>query len=228
MKRDSVFRKTPLRLLISAVGLAASCTLVCAQAKTQPDTKPRLSVGVLIDTSAHQEKVIEFEREVVLSIADGLDGVATESFVVRYADEVETLQDWSPLDTGLRSASTRIELDTESRKNQRTLLHDALDLALRKLDSGNIANSRILIVVAEGNDAGSVTKYSQIKKRAKSAHVQCFVLLVSDHELIGGRVRRFGFGLYDLTSATKGKAYDVGDSRKKLGTAVRDLVKRVR
>jgi len=72
-----------------------------------------------------------------------------------------------------------------------------------------------------------VTEYSQIKKRAKSAHVQCFVLLVADHELIGGRVRRFGFDLYDLASATKSKAYDVGNSRKRLGTAVRDLVKRV-
>jgi len=72
-----------------------------------------------------------------------------------------------------------------------------------------------------------VTEYSQTKKRAKSAHVQCFVLLVADHELIGGRVRRFGFDLYDLASATKSKAYDVGNSRKRLGTAVRDLVKRV-
>jgi hypothetical protein len=133
MKRDTVFRKTLLPLLISAVCLAASGTFPCAQEKAQPDTKPRLSVGVLIDTSAHQEKVIEFGREVVLSIADGFAGVATESFVVRYADEVEALQDWSPLDTGLRSVSPRIELDAESRKNRRTLLHDALDVALLRL-----------------------------------------------------------------------------------------------
>jgi hypothetical protein len=40
MKREIVFRKTLLRLLISTVGLLASCTLLCAQEKTQPNTKP--------------------------------------------------------------------------------------------------------------------------------------------------------------------------------------------
>lgn len=227
MKREVVFRKTLLRMLISSLGLAASCTLLAAQEKTQPDTKPRLSVGVLIDTSAHQKKVIEFQREVVNSVADGFADVATETFVVRYADEVELLQDWSPLGTGLRTASTRIELDVESGKNQRTLLYEALNAGLLKLDTGNIANSKVLIVIGEGNNAGGGIKYSQIKKRAKSAHVQCFVLLVADHNLMGGRVRHFGFDLYDLASATKGKAYDIERSRKHLDKAIKDVLKRV-
>ena len=227
MKREIIFRRTLLLLLVFSVGLVASCTFLCAKERTQPDTKPRLSLGVLIDTSAHQKKVIEFEREVVLSIADGFADVATESFVVRYADEVETIQDWAPFDTRLRSVSTRIELDTESGKNRRTLLYDALDVALLKLETGNRANSKILIVVAEGNDAGSVTRYSQIKKQAKLAHIQCFALLVADHNMMGGRVRHFGFDLYDLASATKGKAYDIERSRKNLDKAIRDVLKRV-
>ena len=74
--------------------------------------------------------------------------------------------------------------------------------ALVKLGTGNCADSRILIVVAEGNDAGSLIKYPQIKKRAKGAHVQCFALLVADQDLIGGRVRHFGFDLNNLASAT--------------------------
>jgi hypothetical protein len=113
-----------------SMGDAVSCTLLFAQEEAQPDTSRKLSVGLLIDTSAHQKKVIEFEREVVHTIADGFATVGTDGFVVRYADELETLQDWSPLDTGLGSASTRIELDTESGENRRTLLYDALDTAL--------------------------------------------------------------------------------------------------
>jgi hypothetical protein len=100
-------------------------------------------------------------------------------------------------------------------------LYDALDVALVKLDTGNGANSKILIVVGEGNDVRSVTGYSQIKKRAESAHVRCFVLLVADHNLIGRRVRHFGFELYDLASATKGKAHDIERSRKNLDKAIR-------
>ena len=206
----------------------ATCTRLFAQDRTQPETKPRVSLGVLIDTSAHQKKVIEFQREVVNAIADGFSGVATESFVVRYGNEAETLQDWSPLDAGAEKVSTRIELDAESGKNQRTLLYQALVAGLLKLGTGNSANSKILIVVGEGNNAGGVIKYSQVAKVAKSAHVQCFALLVADHNLMGGRVRHFGFYLYDLASATKGKAYDVGSSRKNLDKAIRDMVKRVR
>ncbi|HVS87447.1 MAG TPA: hypothetical protein VHF01_04400 [Candidatus Acidoferrum sp.] len=223
-----VFRMTLLRLLVSSLGLAASCTLLCAQEKPQPDTKPRLSVGVLIDTSAHQKKVIEFEREVLNSIADAFAGVATDGFVLRYADKVETLQDWSPLGTGLRTVSPRIELDVESGKNQRTLLYDAFYVGLLKLDNENSAKSKALIIIGEGNDSGSHLRVAQLKQLAKSNHVQCFVLLVADHNLMGGRERHFGFNLYDLASATEGKAYDVGDSRKNLDKAIQDLVKRVR
>jgi hypothetical protein len=69
--------------------------------------------------------------------------------------------------------------------------------------------------------------YSQIKKLAESGHVQCFALLVASHDLIGARVRHFGFDLYDLAGATKGNAYDVGASRKHLDKAVKDMLKRI-
>jgi|SRR5579859_157424 len=52
-------------------------------------------------------------------------------------------------------------------------------------------------------------------------------LLVADHNLMGGRVRHFGFDLYDLASATKGKAYDIERSRKNLEQAINDLLKRI-
>ncbi len=206
---------------------SATCTVLFAQDKTRAETKPRVSLGVLIDTSAHQKKVMEFQREAVNSIADAFAGVATESFLVRYGDEVETLQDWAPVDTGLKKVSTRIELDRESGKNQRTLLYEALNAGLLKLDAGDRANSKVLIVIGEGNNAGGSIKYAEIKKRAKAAHVQCFVLLIADHNLMGGRVRHFGFNLYDLAWATKGNAYDIERSRKNLDKAIRNVLKRV-
>ena len=227
MKRQIVFRKTLLRPLICSFGFVAICTLLCAQEKAQSDTRPRLSVGVLIDTSAHQKKVIDFQREIVNSIADAFVSLATEGFVIRYADEVEILQGWSPLDTGLKTVSRRVELDAHSGKNGRTLLYDAVNVGLLKFDTGNSANSKVLIIIGEGNDAGSLARYSQIKKHAKSANVRCFALLVADHNLMGGRVRHFGFDLYDLASATKGKAFDVGDSRKNLDKAIKGVLKRI-
>jgi hypothetical protein len=185
-----------------------------------------VSVGVLIDTSAHQKNVINFEREAVNSLSAAFAQLPAEAFVIRYGDEVESLQDWSPLALGLRTVSSRIELDVDSEKNRRTLLYELLNAGLLKLE-GNSANSKVLLIIGEGNNAGGAIKYSQIRKRGEAARVQCFALLVADHNLMGGRVRHFGFDLYGLASATKGKAYDIERSRKNLDKAMRDVLKRI-
>lgn len=228
MMHKEGFRKVVWPVVIGALGVGLACLPLFAQDKTQSETKPRLLVGVLIDTSAHQKKVIEFEREALNLVGDGFASMATEAFVVQYADEVELLEDWHSLGSGLRTISPRIELDLESGTNQKTLLNEALDTALQKLEERGGTGSKILIIVGEGNNAGGGVKYSQIKKRAKAAHVQCFALLVADHNLMGGRVRHFGFDLYDLASATKGKGYDIERSRKNLDKAIRNMLKRVR
>ena len=202
------------------------CDLFSAQNPSKVDREPQLSLGILVDTGVRQKNVIEFEREVVNSIAEAFENVAPESFVMKYGDEVELLQDWSPLETGARKVLTRIDADMEGGKNHGDLLNDAIDAALLKLAARNAPAAKALVIIGEGNDAGSAAKYSQLKKLAKSSHVQCFGLLVADHALIGGRVRRFGFNLYDLAGSTKGKAYDVGTSRKHLEEAVKDILKR--
>ena len=226
MKRKTVYLMILLRLLAWFLGFGAACGLVRGQEEMKSEAKPKLSLAVLVDTSDHQKKVIEFEREAVNAIADAFKSITLEAFVVGYADEVELLQDWSPI-KGLKAVSPRIELDSASGQNQCTLLYEALDTALLKLGTASSANSKVLIVIGEGNNAGGRLKYSEVKKRAKSAHVQCFVLLIADHNLMGGRVRHYGFDLYDLASATKGKAYDIERSRKHLDKAIRDVVKRV-
>lgn len=228
MERVIVYPMTLLLALACFLGFNGRPTLVRAREEMKSEAKPGLSLAVLVDNSAHQKKVIEFEREAVNSIADSFAGLANEAFVVRYAGDVELLQDWAPIDSGLKVVSSRIELDVESGKNQRTLLYEALNTALSKLDTAGSANSKVLIVIGEGNNSGGRIKYSEVKKRAKSAQVKCFVLLVADHNLRGGRVRHYGFDLYDLASATKGKAYDIERSRKNLDKAIRDVLKRAR
>ena len=49
----------------------------CLRKVHAAETKLRISLGVLIDTSAHQ--VMEFQRDVVNSVAEGFAGPATES-----------------------------------------------------------------------------------------------------------------------------------------------------
>ncbi|PYV82974.1 MAG: hypothetical protein DMG05_27095 [Acidobacteria bacterium] len=225
MKLRTVFLNYAVALAC-ALGFTPSGTPARAHGGPRLGPQSRLSVGVLIDTSAHQKNVINFEREVVNLVSDAFAQRPAETFVIRYADEVELLQDWSPLALGLRTVSSRIEVDVSSEKNQRTLLYEALNAGLLKIE-GNGANSKVLLIIGEGNNADGAIKYWQIKKRAEATRVQCFVLLVADHNLMGGRVRHFGFYFYDLASATKGRAYDIERSRKNLDKAIQDVLKRI-
>ena len=215
-------------LLVFFLIMTAACPAVAAQEKTAATAKPKISVGVLVDTGQHQRKVIELEREAVNSIAEIFAGEAAEGFILTYGDKVDVLEDWTPLGPKLKQVATRIDLHTESSKSPRTLLNDALQAALQRLDARQGIDLKVLIVVGEGNDWGSSARAAEIKKLAQSARVQCFALLVADHELIGGRVRHFGFDLDALTWSTRGNGYDVGNSRKRLDKALKDVRKRVR
>jgi len=225
---ELIIRMSLCLLLTCFLDMTAACPTFAAQEKMAAPTKPTISVGVVVDTRQHQRNVIDLEREAVNSIADIFAGETAEGFILTYGDKVDLLEDWTPLGRELKQASTRIELRAEIGKSGRTLLNDALHAALQKLDPRQDIDSKVLIVVGEGNDWGSSARNSEVKKLARAAHVQCFALLVADHELIDGRVRHFGFDLDALAWATKGNGYDVGKSRKRLDQALKDVVKRVR
>lgn len=207
------------------LGIALGTAL--GQANAEKTTKPRLLLGVLVDTSPHQKNVIGFEREALNSISEQFGGMATESFVFTYAGEVKLVQDWSASAIGLKSASSLIGLDFQNGKYERTQLYDAINAGLLKLGSPTESASRILIVIGEGNDSGSSVRFSQIKKLARSNQIQVFAMLVADHNLMGGRVRHFGWDIYDLASATKGAGYDIEHSHKNLDKALRKVLKRI-
>ena len=117
MKLSGIFLNCSVALAYT-LGVAPSCTVVRAQEQPRLGPQSSLSVGVLVDTSGHQKNVINFEREVVNLVSDAFAQRPAETFVIRYADEVELLQNWSPLALGLRTVSSRIELDVDSEKNQ--------------------------------------------------------------------------------------------------------------
>ena len=220
-------RASVLHLLICCFAIQAASPSLFGQAGSPPAAKPRIALGVLVDTSGHQEKVIQLEREALDLLARRLDGVVTESFVFSYADKVNLLQDWSPIENGLGRVSTKVEPGPEDNTNVRTVLNDALNAALLKQESRSDVNLNVLVVIGEGNSRGSATKYPQIKKLAKSMRVQCFALLVANHALMAGKVRQFGFYPNDLARSTQGNGYDVGASQKQLDKAVNDVVKRI-
>lgn len=217
------------RLVVCCFAIATvTGSPLLAKDNTAPESEPKLAVVVLVDASLHQKKVIQFERQAVDSIAEQFGGVAADTLLFTYSDKVKLLQDWSPLAVVLKTTSPIIRLNGEGEKHPATLLLDAINAALLKLGAQPEDWLKVLIVIGEGNDAGSSVKYSQVKKLARSDHVQCFTLLIADHNLMGGRVRHFGWDLYDLASATKGAGYDIEHSRKRLEKALKNVLEKIR
>ena len=183
-------------------------------------------LGILVDGSFHQRNVAEFERMAVNFVLDRLGAEAEEGFVLKYGGRIELLQDWFPLGRE-RARLPQIAVDTENDESGRTRLYDAIAAGIKRLETRNDSGSKVLVIIGEGNDFGSSLKYDEVKRLAQSAHVQCFALLVADHNLMEGRVRHFGFYLYNLARTTKGAGYDIEASRKHLEKAVVSALERI-
>jgi hypothetical protein len=187
----------------------------------------KLVIGVVVDVRADQMPVIDFERQVVSAISSAFEGVPAEGFVVAYSDRVQWLTDVSTLDRALRDGGRRINADPVAAPPLASVLNDGVADGLQRLAAEAGAVRKALIVVGEGNDGASSTKFATVLERAKGDSVQCFALFVASHRSQVGRIRQYGFDLMRLASATHGKIYDVRTEPDRLDKAVTDLKRRL-
>ena len=194
--------------------------MVRAQTAVTTDTSQKFAIGVVIDAHPQQQDVIEFQRQVVESLRVTLTNIRADVFVISYSDRVQQTVDWSPADSGLTASVGRIASDGAA--NRGAVLNDGLMEGLARLGPAN-GDRKALVVIGEGNDSGSMAKFSQILDTASKTHVQCFALFVATHRAQVGRVRQYGFDLMRLASKTKGKIYDVRTNPQSLDKAMKDL-----
>ena len=220
------------RALVRTLGkLTISFLFACLTASALTDqsgeqheaSETPLLLGIIVDTHAHQHRVIEFERTALSSLLETFPNIRL--FVLSYAERPAIAQDWTT--TALPSdLAEHIVIDPQSDIEHGASLWDAMGIGLSKLNSEN-GQAKSLIVIGEGNDGASVIRYRDVKELARKAHVQCFALLVADHNLIGGRVRHYGFYLNELASATHGASFDIESNKKKLRKALSKISKRI-
>lgn len=152
-----------------------------------------LILGLLIDTSASQERVIDPERSACFHFLDQvLRPDRDKVLLLQFDTAVEIKQDLTSSWKDLNEALTTI--DTESRKQLRqqagggTLLYDAVVKAstIIKVPQGRKA----LIVLTDGVDNGSDSNLGAAIDAAQKADVLIYSILFSDAGYYGG----FGAG----------------------------------
>lgn len=168
------------------------------------DTDIPLTLGLLVDTSLSQRRVLEDERKASYTFLDHMLREKDTAFVLHFDREVELLQDLTSSRPKLQAALQLLEtperedVDSESRgqRHAGTLLYDAIYLAsndLMKKQQGRKA----LFVLSDGVDHGSKETLEEAVESAQRADASVYSILFADeesHERQGGFQHGGGWG----------------------------------
>ncbi len=168
------------------------------------ETDLPLTLGLLVDTSRSQRRVLEAERNASYSFLDQMLREKDLAFVIHFDHEVELLQDLTSSHKKLETALK--ELDEPSFSNSGkssggsrgshdgggTLLYDAVYLASNE-EMKKQQGRKALIILSDGVDRGSKESLSTAIESAQRADTVVYSILFSDQESFGDHGNFGGF-----------------------------------
>ncbi|MGA8104196.1 MAG: VWA domain-containing protein, partial [Candidatus Acidiferrales bacterium] len=155
-----------------------------------------LTVGLLVDTSLSQRRVLDKERSASSSFVDHTlrEDKKDQAFLINFDHDVTLLQDLTSsrkkLESALDSLQTPQMEDASSsgghRRGGGTLLYDAVYLASNELMKKQ-QGRKALIVLSDGDDRGSKETLSTAIQSAERANTMVYSILFKDDEPFGPR-----------------------------------------
>lgn len=194
-----------------------------------------LTLGILIDSSGSQERVLPMEKEVGGAFLNEILRSKDLAFVLSFDVNVDLLQDFTNSVPKLKSALNQARINTgggvsssipglgggpvPTAGNQRgTLLYDAIYLASHD-ELAHEVGRKAMIILTDGEDFGSQLNIKNAIEAAQKADSICYVLLIADRGF-------YGFGGYSgdremkkLAEETGGRVINVGNKFDKLKEA---------
>jgi len=194
-----------------------------------------LTVGLLVDTSLSQRRVLGEERSASYRfLSQVLRPEKDRAFVIHFDREVELLQDLTSSRQKLQDALTQLETPARDRGRRRggpdvghfggagTELYDSVLLASDEL-MRKLSGRKALILLTDGVDNGSKVGLTRAIESAQRADALVYSILFSDREMPGGRGGNRHGGYYSpvdgkkvlerLSRETGGSFFEVSDSR---------------
>jgi len=190
-----------------------------------------LTLGLLIDSSGSQQRVLDMEKEVGSQFLADVLGAKDLAFVIGFDVNVDLLQDYTNSRRELRDGLFRAKINTgggnygppglgggpiPNSRPRGTLLYDAVWLAAdNKL--GREAGRKAMIILTDGVDMGSQETVKTAVEAAQRADAICYVLLIADRGFA-----QLGNGpgsMKELADQTGGRVIEVGNNFEKLKAA---------
>ncbi len=205
-----------------------------------------LTLGILIDSSGSQQRVLEMEKDVGGAFLENILRPKDEAFVISFDVDINLLQDFTNSVSRLRKALNSAKINAgggvgcsqgpigpqgpipcSSSGPRGTALYDAVYLASHDELSHEVGR-KAMILLTDGEDQGSRLKVKDAIEAAQKADAICYVLLIAD--------RGFGyFGGYTgdsdmkkLTHETGGRVIEVGNKIDKLRQAFEQIAQELR
>ncbi len=173
-----------------------------------------LTIGLLVDTSLSQTKVLEAERSASFDFVDqvlreGKDKVFVTQFDMAVMMRQQPTSSRRDLEQSLPYVDTPSKSDLQAQRGGGTLLFDAVVKASREIMSG-LGNRKALIILSDGGDNGSDETLESAVEAAQRADTLIYSILYADSSYYGG----FGSGegktaMQRLAKETGGSFFEV-------------------
>ena len=206
------------------------------------ETNQPLTLGIMIDSSASQERVLDYEKEAGYEFLKQVLNDKDMAFVISFDVTVDLLQDFTNDNKSLKSALNRARINTgggggslpglgggpfpTSTTPRGTLLYDAIYLGAHDKLSNEVGR-KAMIILTDGEDQGSQLKIRDAIEAAQKADTICYVILIADRGFYAG-----GYGgdrsMKDLANNTGGRVIEASNKADKLRKAFDDIAKELR
>jgi len=201
-----------------------------------------LTLGILIDSSGSQMRVLEMEKEVGGAFLSQILRDKDEAFVIDFDVNVDLLQDFTNDVHRLKAALNKARVNTgggggslpglgggpiPTGTPRGTLLYDAVYLAAHDQLAHEVGR-KAMILLTDGEDQGSQLRIRDAIEAAQKSDSIVYVILIADRGFYGG----FGYSgdseMKKLAGETGGRVIEVGNKVDKLKEAFDQIANELR
>ena len=206
------------------------------------ETNQPLTLGILLDTSGSQQRVLPLEQEAGSQFLEQVLRQKDEAFLVSFDVNVDLLQDFtnSPHDAGARHGQGADQHRGRQRRRafrawaaerfRRSAIPRARCSTTRSISAANEklnqeTGRKAMIILTDGEDEGSRHKIGEAIAAAEKNNVIVYVILIADRAMYWSQ----GVGYYGYSAAKKisdetgGRLIDVGNNGNKLQAAFQQI-----
>lgn len=200
----------------------------------QAITNQPLTLGILLDTSGSQQRLLPLEQQFGGEFLDHVLKPHDQAFLISFDVDIDLLQDFTNNPHTLERAMNKAQINigggsvgipgigrgpvptTGAPKG--TLLYDAIyQTSNDKLSQET--GRKAIIILTDGEDQGSEVKITDAIQAAQKANVIVYVILIADRGFYNGFGYGGDFAMKRISTETGGRLIDVGNNGKKLEAA---------